>query len=196
MSANSLLTGSRDGRRLRIDFERKIDRYQQALWLIAGEREVCVVTTVEGTGQQAWPPSPPLQQLHEHQTPAGNLAVLGVGMAGTSHWSLAMEAGADQPSLCCDVACCVKEVPDDLAVTWELGENVAVNTDSELLVELSTPLGRVRISVGEEDEFAAAIYVVKRLEHPDGQICLSPMKTIGARPKTIRWRYRIECRPS
>jgi hypothetical protein len=192
MSANSLLTGSRDGRRLRIDFERKIDRYQQALWLIAGEREVCVVTTVEGTGQQAWPPSPPLQQLHQHQTPAGNLAVLGVGMAGTSHWSLAVEAGADQPSLCCDVACRVKEVPDDLAVTWELGENVAVNTDSELLVELSTPLGRVRISVGEEDEFAAAIGVNKRLELPGGQIRLSPQRTNAAPPTTFRWRYRIE----
>jgi hypothetical protein len=192
MTADSLLTGSRDDLRLRIDFNRKTDRYQQALWLIAGEREVCVLTTVEGTGQQEWPPSPPLQQLHQHQTPAGDLAALGVGMAGTSHWSLAVEASADQPMLCCDVACRARKTPGNLAVTWELGEDVVVNTLTQWSVELSTAIGSVRVSVKEKDEFAADLVVGQKLERGSHQICLSPQRTTGAPPTTLRWRYRIK----
>ena len=192
MTADSLLTGSRDNLRLRIDFIRKTDRYQQLLWLIAGESEVCVLATVEGTGQQEWPPSPPLQHLHQHETPAGDLALLGVGMAGTSHWSLAVEASMDQPTFCCDVACRVRERPGNLAVTWVLGENVAVNSNTERSVELSTAIGPVRISVDEKDEFAADIFVGQKVEHGSHQICLSPQTTTAAPPTTFRWRYGIE----
>lgn len=191
MTVDSLLTGSRDNLQLRIDFHRKMDRYRQSLWLVAGEREVCVLRTVEGTGQQAWPPSPPLQHLHQQQTPAGDVAVLGVGMAGTSHWSLAVEASADHPTLCCDVACRARVSPGNLAVTWESGENVAVHARGERAVELSTAIGRVRIYVDAADEFAAKLFVGEKVEHGRHQICLSPYSNAAAPPATFRWRYRI-----
>jgi hypothetical protein len=192
MTVNSLLTGACDNQRLRIDFTWNGDRYQQALWLISGTRECCLLTTVEGTGQQAWPPSPPLQNLHQQEMPTGDLAALGVGMAGTSHWSLSVEASVDQPTFTCDVACRVKEEPGDLTVTWEAGENITVNAIAERFVELAAAIGGVRVSVDEQDEFAADLSVGNRIEHPGQRICLAPQRTAGAPPTTIRWRYRIE----
>ncbi len=192
MAVDSLLTGASHNQRLRIDFTWNGDRYQQTLWLMSGTRECCLLTSVEGTGQQAWPPSPPLQNLHQQKMPTGNSAALGVGMAGRSHWSLSVEASADQPTLTCDVACRVKEGPGDLAATWESGEDIAVHAIAERSVELAAALGGVRVFVDAQDEFAADLAVGNRIEHPGQQICLFPHSTAGTLPTTIRWRYRIE----
>ncbi len=56
-----------------------------------------ILESVEGTGQDEWPPSPPLQQIHEQTLPTGNV-IWGLGMSGSSHWSGSFAVEADGPS--------------------------------------------------------------------------------------------------
>ena len=89
--------------------------------IIDGEREISLLRSIEGDGQLAWPPSPPLQDVSEHELPAGD-AILGVGMAGSNHWSAsfsvqtANEVGVDDRSqILADIACfCKKDQPESI----------------------------------------------------------------------------------
>jgi hypothetical protein len=77
---------------IRVVFFRAGDRYahrvevwdaRQGAWCSEWE-------SVEGTPDEGWPASPPLQQLHVEQRPEGKVALL-IGMAGRTHWSAAVE---------------------------------------------------------------------------------------------------------
>ena len=63
-------------------FGRAGDRFQLRL-LVGG---VTLLEAAAGVDNEAWPSAPPLQQLHEQVLPTGPV-VLGVGSAGTTHWS-------------------------------------------------------------------------------------------------------------
>ncbi len=74
------------GRGLFVRCDWAVDRYQHQIgWVIDGI-EHAALESREGTPDDQWPPSPPLQQL-SMQMIEGNPALLGVGMAGSSHWS-------------------------------------------------------------------------------------------------------------
>lgn len=63
------------------------DRFQQSVsW-----NGQTLLQSLEGDESQTWPPSPPLQQLLPHSE-INRQAILGIGSAGTTHWSLAIEA--------------------------------------------------------------------------------------------------------
>ncbi len=68
--------------KLSLRFPRCGDRYR--LQAVIGEE--LLLETIDGSDEDAWPASPPLQQLHQQQLPSG-AAVFGVGAAGTTHWS-------------------------------------------------------------------------------------------------------------
>lgn len=68
-----------------------------------------------GSGDDAWPPSPPIQQVSIETIEGCNVA-LGVGCAGTSHWSLSVEPTADGFRF--DWACRTKETPARLGTTY------------------------------------------------------------------------------
>ncbi|MEM0927338.1 MAG: hypothetical protein AAGJ83_14935 [Planctomycetota bacterium] len=69
-----------------VRFEWKRDRFVHAVsW------QNLHVSPQEESGDAAWPSSPPLQQLSLEVIDDKSVA-LGVGCAGTSHWSLSVEA--------------------------------------------------------------------------------------------------------
>ena len=69
----------------------------------------------------AWPCSPPLVELSAVEAAAGP-AVLGVGLAGRSHFSASVTASPDRPdALLFEFACRVRERPDWLGSTYEVG---------------------------------------------------------------------------
>ncbi|QDV86769.1 hypothetical protein [Planctomycetes bacterium TBK1r] len=68
-----------------------------------------------GTGEQAWPESPPIQQLSIESIDGRDVA-LGVGCAGTSHWSLSVEPTPEGFRF--DWACRAKETPEQLGTTY------------------------------------------------------------------------------
>src|SRR5690606_21760607 len=62
------------------------DRFAHEIWVADGDDWYPVLLSVEGTPEQSWPASAPLQTLHVETRSEGPLALL-VGMAGKCHWS-------------------------------------------------------------------------------------------------------------
>lgn len=67
---------------LRLQFPRVGDRYAFQVEVAAEP----LFFGIDGSDLDAWPASPPLQQLHIQDLPTGP-AALAVGAAGTTHWS-------------------------------------------------------------------------------------------------------------
>lgn len=98
---------------LRIRFFWVGDRFRHEL--LRGD--TCCLRSVE-SGDDEWPDTPPLQQLHVEQRKASEV-VLAVGMAGKSHWSLSVERSPEEDGFVFDYACLVKTSPLFLGSTYE-----------------------------------------------------------------------------
>jgi hypothetical protein len=164
------------------------DRYAHVIALGTAQRHWTLLESVEGGGDEMWPPSPALQCCNLEQLPSNRRAALLVGMAGSSHWSLAAEViaanGIDR--LVLDVACRVTSPPERLGNRYRVGPSVQWDAETRIL---QTPLGAARLltladkgetqvrggSTGEID------FVPRRLEKP--------------LPATIRWKFAIEALP-
>lgn len=116
---------------LRVTFEFFKDRYAHRVDLIADGTVLPLVTSCEGDEYDAWPASPPIQQLTLHQHPgSGERFLLGVGMAGQSHWSLSVETDPAEPALIWDVACRVSPPVRWLGSTYRLCSPVERSDDA------------------------------------------------------------------
>ena len=112
-----LFANATDGTRLQVDFFWQRDRYAHRILAGVGGRELKLLESVEGSDQQDWPPSPPLQQLSIEQPRPGEHVALLVGMAGKSHWSVSVEPLAGKAGFLFDVAC-RRSAPGRLASTY------------------------------------------------------------------------------
>jgi len=79
---------------LRVVFIRQGDRYAHRIEVFDAADWRPAWESLEGTADDVWPPSPPLQQLHVERRAEGPVALL-VGMAGRTHWSAAVEVVRD-----------------------------------------------------------------------------------------------------
>ncbi len=124
---------------LRVEFRWQYDRFVQSLFCDDIE-PTC--QSVEGSGEETWPPSPPVQQLSMEKI-NGQDVVLGVGAAGQSHWSISVETcQVDQAAaLKFDLACRCRSTPTWLGSTYRL--------DPRLRIE---PLGSSIIERGDQGE--------------------------------------------
>jgi len=97
-----------DAGALRVEFLHSADRYSHRILLVEAGAATLLLTSQEGTAEDYWPPSPPLQQLSIEDR--GPLQVaLAVGMAGSSHWSMSVETAPGR--LLFDIACRRREEP-------------------------------------------------------------------------------------
>lgn len=187
-----LTTGSRsDGSRLELTLNWLGDRYGQLLTVVgpSGGRRV-VLESCEGSADEPCPPSPPLQQILLHTTVTQSPAALGVGMAGTSHWSVSIEADPQVPRIVWDVACrCQAPAAGRLTSTFRTAETHSAEThpaDPETAsnpqpVPLDVPDGgpaEVRAD-GRQTEFRPAAAAVERGAAAGGWA-------------TVRWRFAWE----
>lgn len=96
------------------------DRWQHAI-LIDGMPWAESLEGPDGN-DAAWPCSPPLVELSPAAIPRGR-AILGVGLAGRSHFSASIAPHADRPdTLVFEIACRIKEHPGWLGSTYVRGE--------------------------------------------------------------------------
>jgi len=72
---------------LRVCFRRLPDRYSHRLEGFDGAEWRAVFESVEGHSDEAWPPSPPCQQLHLQGSANDTPILFLVGQAGSAHWS-------------------------------------------------------------------------------------------------------------
>lgn len=98
------------GAGVRVRFFWQGDRYVHVVEVI-GTHVAPLLASAASDADVDWPDDPPLQQLSVE--PVGvHGAVLGVGQAGTSHWSISVEARpGDRPALRFDIACRCTDPP-------------------------------------------------------------------------------------
>jgi hypothetical protein len=132
-----------------------------------------MLRTLEGQPEDTWPPGPPLQSLHLEAGLNGNQTAMLVGMAGTSHWSMTVEADRRKDRLLFDVACRIRELPRWLGSTYS---HAAEPSISKRQIEL-LPDSPLELS-SESDR------VVLRIIPQSFEL-----------PATVRWQYAaIACR--
>lgn len=134
---HSLVT---DDGRLRIDFQWHLDRFIQRIYL----DDIEVGGSIEGGQQEPWPASPPIQQLLTQEID-GSTAILGVGAAGRSHWSISAEL--QEGAIEFDVACRCKGDARFLGSSYELVDAVVIHSD-ETVVEARD--GRIAIQAATD----------------------------------------------
>jgi len=193
---------------LAVQFTRADDRYGHRIELLLGGRPTPLLESVEGSPEDDWPPSPPLQQLHtesreatyptrlgsSHAGPlperegvrtAQTVALL-VGMAGRSHWSLGVEtvAGTKESGMQFDVACRLRSAAGRLASRYRVLVSARIDPQTgDVLLETDGICCRVRpeIVAGSAAQFGLANSV----------LTIQPPPALGGVPSTVRWRYSI-----
>jgi hypothetical protein len=103
----------------RVRFVRQHDRYGHLIDVRVAGHYQAVLESIEGTADDSWPASPPLQDVHREERTGGVVALL-VGKAGRSHWSLSIELNIAAGSMVFDAACRVSEQPAGLGSTYRL----------------------------------------------------------------------------
>jgi len=172
--------------KLRVEYTFLIDRYCHRVDAITNGCRVPLLTSCEGDDSQAWPPSPPLQQLTYHQVAPGRCVLLGVGMAGRSHWSISLAVNEGGAAYVWDVACRVVETPQWLGCTYRLG-CAAEAVDSAWRMVLAESC--VELVAARETHQASGTILEREGEwlwiQPQ-----TPWKHVGT-STTFRWKYAL-----
>ena len=111
---------------LRFETVRQGDRYRQSIAPSPDTPDHRRLRSLEGDDRDRWPPTPPLQQL-TRETRGNSTVLLGVGMAGRSHWSVSILADGNR--LLFDAACRVRGEPGFLGSTFELPSDVKLSPE-------------------------------------------------------------------
>jgi hypothetical protein len=137
-----------------------------------------------GSDNQAWPAAPPLQQLHEQVLPTGPV-VLGVGSAGTTHWSASF--AAKEPGVVwCEYAARVSRTwaPESewLGTSFRIGEGWDLSLGQNELTLTRQSRKVLLQTLGPESQLTA---------NRAGSFELAPAKDFIQRSNTIQWRLAI-----
>ncbi len=132
--------------RLTVEFTWKADRYVHRITSNAG----CEITSVDGTPEDLWPASPPIQQL-SLESIAGQPVLLGVGAAGSGHWSISVSSVVDgeDEALKFELACRSREAPGQLASTYR-------HESGQLRIEARSGVSEV-VTVADEVRLDASL---------------------------------------
>jgi hypothetical protein len=161
------------GLTLRVRFMREADRYSHAILAVeSGGRERLLLASLEGTPDDGFPPSPPLQSLSIEELAPGRRAALLVGMAGRGHWSASVEAVPGRAALVFDIACRWDAASAALRSTYRLQAGVEEAPYARIIPQEASPGG-------------------SQLERRGRQAVIVPSPVASALP-TVRWRYCIE----
>jgi hypothetical protein len=157
------------------------DRYRHDVLITTDEARV-LLASVEGADDQAWPPSPPFQELHTRQSSEGIDAALLIGRAGRSHWSASIEVDPSQETVFFDIACRSSGPIDWLGSRYRCPVGPAVATVAEcrtLLVasDLQVYVLEGEARVGGEDQTHL--------------LSIAPVWSVSKTSQTIRWKYRV-----
>jgi hypothetical protein len=183
---------------LGVIFQRAGDRFSHQLFLPHAEQRQMLATSAEGTDQQPWPGSPVVQQLDRCPLPEGRQGLVGVGMAGVSHWSLAIEVEGDSSTataqLRFDVACRVKRPPGFLGSSYQLIEPLQVQSLSpqRLRCQWRESGGKdVQDQRATLEFFATEPNTKVAYEVATRRVVVTAAAFSGSWPATVRWGYCV-----
>ncbi len=180
-----------DGHKLRVEFFKQGDRYAHRLSAVLVEedgsrRVIPLAESVEGTADEPWPPSPPLQSLSMEEMPVAGRAALLVGMAGRSHWSASIELdliGKDPPRF--DLACRFTTVPERLGSTYCIAPGILMRESKGFVGVQHTDSGIIAVFNG-----ISGRQMIKPILNVEAGEFHLPAETLTP-PATAQWRYCI-----
>jgi hypothetical protein len=186
--------------RLRLVWVPREDRVGHRIEVLSAHGTVPVLETIEDaiSASPRWPgsahPSPPLSEWHCEVRPAGVRVALGVGRAGSCHWSAAFEyAGFGSRATEAGTTGRTSRLSFDIACRASRGP-VFYGSHYRPLGECrSVDAGHVELPGGAILSCDAA---VTRLEfdRAAGTIGILPLQAAtDAWPQTVEWRYSIAC---
>lgn len=133
---------------------------------------------------QAWPAAPPLQQLHQQILPTGPV-VLGVGAAGTTHWSASF-AAREPGVVWCEYAARVSRTwapqSEWLGTSFRIGEGWDLSLGQNELTLANQSRKVLLQTLGPESQLTASC---------SDSLELAPAKDFVQRTNTIQWRLGI-----
>lgn len=172
---------------LRVDFIKLADRYRHELSAVIREGSIENViplcSSVEGTSDDPWPPSPPLQSLSIEKLSDGRTAALLVGMAGKSHWSASIAEVAGFAAIEFDFACRCAEVPARLGCEYRAAQQIDVVHDKPGVLLLQPAFG-IMILISSQQ-------LVAQAERTDRTFRFEPSGNPFAGSRTARWKYGV-----
>ncbi|MBI3465753.1 MAG: hypothetical protein HY000_22275 [Planctomycetes bacterium] len=198
-----------EGGGLRVVFARAGDRFSHTIGYVARSASdfrlptsdfrsptsdlhfVPLLESIEGTPDDAWPASPPLQSLHCEDRPDGKQLALLVGMAGRSHWSLSLELDPALGTVTCDVACRLHDEPGALTSTYRIVQTPVSMIGGSLA--LSSGARRFQLLLPQTaDQHRCGLGISGA-----SQVVVRNALASGPLPRTERWRYALTAeRPS
>jgi hypothetical protein len=166
------------------------DRYSHEILLADGSQWIPILKSVEGSPDDEWPASPPLQSLHLETRPGNRQLALLVGMAGHSHWSMSVELDSAAARVTFDVACRTRAgAVERLGSRYKALQPLAEHGRRRAIV-VPTALAPVRLAIEICEPFGDA-----RLETNADFINLIAVPTSSAQPQTVRWGYAVSREP-
>lgn len=170
-----------DGCNLRVVWQAKGDRWSHQIYLFDAAKETLLLRSINAGPNEDWPPSAVIQECHQ-QSIGERPALFGVGMAGTSHWSVAVESS--DTSLKFDFACRVKQPPHWLGSTYEWNPDVSVASARRATIAQTNV--SLHIATDDTENTEATLNEIDQLE-----IQSAPESDKPSVPATFRWRYQI-----
>ena len=156
------------------------DRFVTTLSLLADGDATPVLRSVEGDADERWPVSPVLQELLRHDL-ADESFLAGIGMAGASHWSLAVTVV--EQAIEWDWACRLKDRPARLGGHYDLLDGARYDASNFLIRGTGSWAVRCEGLLGGVDF---------QTDPACGHLSVLP--NYGAElqfPCTVRWKYRF-----
>ena len=179
-----LIAGDPKHQALRLRLVWQADRFGHVIeWVQADETRILLATAVDDA-TNAWPSNPPLQQA-SLEAISGSPVILGVGQAGTSHWSLSIETpDADEPTLRFDCACRSTSKPLSLGSQYVWSPDVRVQADA--FAGLLLRAGETCLQIAPADE-----QTIATCDQAERLCDLHPDTLIDGTGQTVRWSYQI-----
>ena len=163
-------------------FRWESDRYFHQFDFSALAGNECVIQSVESDNEQAWPVSPPLQQIHQQSFADGRDVIFGIGMAGRGHWSASFTLVPELKSWIVELACRSSSRPEALSSTYDF-------QTAEHLVERSEETGDIVLAAGKSVRFEAVSPSSKGL-YTNNQLAIQPA-TLEDQSETVQWAFRV-----
>jgi hypothetical protein len=189
--ANRLEMPLSGGALLRVDFDRAGDRWRHRVSLALPEGSsivspVLLFESQEGTSEEDWPCSPPLQFVSIETRPKKLPVALLMGMAGGSHWSASIEQHPAEQTIRFDIACRAGSRPEQLGSRYRFAPRVELMGTDEATGNVRFLAGGLAFELAGEagkDSPLPAIAV------EDREVRIHFGEPTGVEVQTYRWVY-------
>lgn len=164
-------------------FEWAEDRYCHR-WEFSQDPDASVAS-IESGNNEAWPLSPPLQQIHRQSFGDGREVIFGVGMAGRGHWSASYTLVPELGCWIVELACRSPIAPERLICSYELDKHWASSPSD------AQPIGAQRTLGAEQQVQLEAIAPTTIAESQSQTVRFLPA-SLATSASTTQWAFRLQ----